>query len=166
MQALCDEVAKSVQVARSLQGLHPAPQACHLPRPACLGDYRRELDTLQVGTSPRWGNAFLRDCKLLKRATFQDLPALVSVRTTWLYSCSSLESIHLTGLPLFKEVGNNSLYNCSSLKQATFQDLPSLRGLGDRWLVSCTELESIHVAGLPLLRTVGNYFLRGPPLVR
>ena len=61
------------------------------------------------------GNDFLRECRELKEAVFEDLPQLTRVGNQWLYA-SGLERVRLARLPKLNSIGYNFLGQCDSLK--------------------------------------------------
>jgi len=65
------------------------------------------------------------------------------VGSGFLYGCSSLKKVDLSGLSNVQFVGNDFLYGCSSLKDVDLSALSNVREIGDCFLYGCPSLTRV-----------------------
>ena len=88
------------------------------------------------------------------------------INTNFLYSCSNLTSIDLTGLSNVKTIGNNFLYGCNALQTIDLSPLICVTQIGSSFLANCNKLISndenkLDLTGLKNVASIADSFMAG-----
>jgi hypothetical protein len=96
------------------------------------------------------------DQKLLKAVYFGELNDVTTIDDDFLYECSALTSIDLSGLTNLTTISDDFLFYCCALTSIDLSGLTNLTTIGDYFLFYCYGLTSIDLFGLTKLTTIGD----------
>ena len=106
------------------------------------------------------GLAFLYTCSSLTSIDLSGLTNVTSIDGYFLYGCSSLISVDLSPLSNITSISNYFLQDCSSLTSVDLSGLSNITSIGRNFLSNCTGLTSIDLSPLTNLTIIGDDFLR------
>ena len=86
-----------------------------------------------------WGSGIFRNCRGLRRITFNQQKSYQGVADESFLNCTSLESVELG----CSNVGNNAFMGCSSLHSVSIAE--GISRIGNRAFMGCSSLETIFI---------------------
>eukprot|EP01060_Flectonema_neradi_P006599 TRINITY_DN1446_c1_g1_i2.p1 TRINITY_DN1446_c1_g1~~TRINITY_DN1446_c1_g1_i2.p1 ORF type:complete len:431 (+),score=75.11 TRINITY_DN1446_c1_g1_i2:86-1294(+) len=120
----------------------------------------RSLDLSSLTHVRTFGDGFLSQCCELQMVEMSNLK-LTSVGKSFMYGCSSIETVDLVGLQNVTRIGDCFLSDCTSLTSIDLSMLSNVTAIDDFFLAYCESLTQINFSGLTSLCTIGNSFLEG-----
>jgi hypothetical protein len=110
-------------------------------------------------TSISFTNEAIRKDTITAVVLGADLSVRTTVGTYFLYKCTGITSLDLSGLSNVVSIGNHFLYHCDGLTSLDLWGLSKVTTVGDSFLSYCSGLISIDTSPLAKVTTVGELFL-------
>jgi len=107
------------------------------------------------------GNYFLYRCSPLKEVDLSGLSNVQKVGDMFLCGCSSLKEVDLSPLSNVQKVGHRFLCGCPSLKEVDLSPLSNVQKVGHSFLYGCSSLKEVDLSPLSNVHEVGHHFLDG-----
>ena len=88
-----------------------------------------------------------------------DISQVTAVGNEFLYSCSQISALDLSGLSSVTTIGNHFLSRCAEITVLDLSGLSSVTTIGNHFLSRCAEITVLDLSGLSSVTTIGNDFM-------
>ena len=88
-----------------------------------------------------------------------DISRVTTIADKFLFRCSRITSLDLSGLSSVTTIGNYFLSHCLRITSLNLSGLCSATTIGDSFLFRCSQVTSLDLSGLSSVTTIGDYFL-------
>ena len=105
-------------------------------------------------------NNFLYNCSSLTSVDLSGLTSVTTINGSFLSICTSLTSIDLSGLSSVTTISFGFLYNCSSLTSVDLSGLSSVTSIDAGFIDGSNKITKIDLSTLTSVTSIGSNFLR------
>ena len=105
------------------------------------------------------GNAFMFNCKSLKKINLIPLSNVKSIGDYFMNDCVKLETINLPHLSNITSIGISFMGNCYELKTIDLSPLLNVTSIDDEFMKGCKQLENIDLRPLSKVSSIGRNFM-------
>ena len=105
------------------------------------------------------GDRFLFRCSRITSLDLSGLSSVTTIGDRFLYNCSRITFLDLSGLSCVTTIGDYFLSFCSQITSLDLLSLSSVTTIGEGFLFSCEKITSLDLSGLGSVATIGDYFL-------
>ena len=125
---------------------------------------QRHVTCIDISYAPALvviGDKFLWGCTSLTTVNLSGLQGVTSIGQWFLSGCTSLSTVDLSGLQGVTSIGKGFLGGCTSLSTVDLRGLQGVTSIGNAFLGECTSLSTVDLSGLQGVTSIGQWFLGG-----
>ena len=105
------------------------------------------------------GDWFLYNCSQITSLDLSGFSSVTSIGNYFLSCCTQITSLDLSGLNSVTSIGDYFLYYCSQITSLDLSSLGSVTSIGNDFLCYCSQITSLDLSGFSSVTSIGNYFL-------